>query len=79
MNKIPIAAADKTDVSGITSITISDQKFVSVIYGNGRTVQYLYNPHFDKDEFGKTQWEKEHDPEIDAIEFHDRIRDKGWT
>lgn len=61
MNKILISTDNCTSLEGVASITVSDGKFVSLIYHNGRTVKYLYNPHFDKDEFGKTQWEKDNE------------------
>ena len=57
MNKILITG----DTEDIANITISDDKFIQVIYHNGRQVKYLYNPHFDFDEFGKSEWEKEHE------------------
>ncbi len=58
MNKILIATDDKTDIDDIASMTVSDKRFVSIIYRNGRTVQYLYNPHFDIDSHGKSAYER---------------------
>lgn len=57
-NKILIATDGKTDITEITSITISDKKSVTIIYNNGRTVQYAYDSHFDKDKFGVAEYDK---------------------
>ena len=55
MNKILIAVNNETDVADVTSITVSDKKFVSIIYSSGRIVTYLYNPHFDTAAPGTSQ------------------------
>jgi len=59
MNKVLVATSNGTDVEDVASITLSDKKSVSVFYKDGRIVQYLYNAHFDRDEFGKAQWRKD--------------------
>ena len=45
MNKILITG----DIENIANMTVSDKKFVTITYHNGRQVKYLYNPNFDKD------------------------------
>lgn len=49
MDKILVATDNESNIEDVTSITISDKRWVSIIYKDGRTVKYLYNPHFDVD------------------------------
>lgn len=58
MNRILIATDNESDIQSITSITVSDKKWVSVIYNDGRVVKYLYNPHFDKDSCGRPAYDR---------------------
>ncbi len=56
MSKILITG----DVEGIANITVADKKHVVLVYHSGRRVEYLYNPHFDYDLYGESEYDKKH-------------------
>lgn len=54
MDKILVAG----DLDNVANITVVDKKFILITCHDGRTVEYLYNPHFDKPPSGKTAYEE---------------------